>query len=74
MNFGREPEIISLPISTFTLLSSPLRATGCRLMHKADGGFMIRTANPSLKINQKKADQVAKMVIEQIHAADISFT
>jgi len=43
-------------------------------MRKANGEFMIWTAHPSLKINQKKADQVAKMVIAQIEAANIIFT
>jgi len=56
-------------LATFTLLCSPLRATGCRLMRKANGGYMIWTAHPSLKINQKKAPEVAKMVIDLIEAA-----
>jgi hypothetical protein len=60
-------------LATFTFLSSPLRATGCRLMRKANGEFMIWTAHPSLTINQKKADQVAKMVIDQIEAANVTF-
>jgi hypothetical protein len=64
----------SVLLATFTLLASPLRATGCRLMRKANGEYMIWTAHPSLKINQKKADQVAQMVIDQIEAANISFT
>ena len=61
-------------LATFTLLASPLRATGCRLMRKADGEYMIWTAHPSLKVYQKKSQEVAKMVIEQIEAANISFT
>jgi hypothetical protein len=60
-------------LATFTLLSSPLRATGCRLMRKANGEFMIWTAHPSLKINQKKSQEVAKMVIDQIQAANVTF-
>jgi hypothetical protein len=34
----------------------------------------IGTAHPSIKINQKKAEQVAQIVIDQIQVADISFT
>lgn len=43
-------------------------------MRKANGEYMIWTAHPSLKVNQKKSQEVAKMVIEQIEAANISFT
>jgi hypothetical protein len=64
----------SVLLATFTLLASPLRATGCKLMRKPDGEFMVWTAHPTLKINQKKSQEVAKMVIEQIEAANISFT
>jgi len=32
-----------------------------------------QAARPSLKINQKKAQQVAKMVIDQIEAANVKF-
>ena len=56
-------------LATFTLLASPLRATGCRLMRKADGEYMIWTAHPSLKVNQKKNQVVAQMVLELIEAA-----
>jgi hypothetical protein len=42
-------------------------------MKKADGSFMIWTEHPSLKINQKKSQQVAKMVIDQIQAANVTF-
>jgi len=42
-------------LATFTLLASPLRATGCRLMRKESGEYMIWTAHPSMKINQKKS-------------------
>jgi hypothetical protein len=63
----------SVLLATFTLLASPLRATGCRLMRKADGEYMIWTAHPSLKVNQKKNQEVAKMVIDQIEAANVTF-
>jgi hypothetical protein len=59
----------SVLLATFTLLASPLRATGCRLMRKPDGEFMIWSAHPSLKINQKKNQEVAKMVLDLIEAA-----
>ena len=51
-------------LATFALLSSLLWAKGCRLMQKPNGEFMIWTAHPSLKINQKKNEEVAKMVLD----------
>ena len=56
-------------LATFTLLASPLRATGCRLMRKESGEYMIWTAHPTLKINQKKSQQVAQMVLDLIEVA-----
>jgi hypothetical protein len=61
-------------LATFTLISDPLRATGCKLMRKPDGALMIWTPHPSLKINQRNGPKVAKMVMDKIEAANVKFT